>query len=96
MGVIGAMAFESAAGQMIAELKAENKRLRAALEPLVAACEADCCNDATEKDDMRCDDDEAVAATQEKHGPIKESALTFGMIRRGRAALATNPSGSER
>lgn len=70
-------------------IAAQNKveRLRAALESLVIACEADCCSDATERGEGRCDDDEAVAATQAEHGPVMESSLTFGMIRRGRAAL---------
>lgn len=59
----------------IAALRAENERLRGALEPLVAACVSDFGDDPT--------DDGAVGA-----GFDGDMALTFKMIRNARAALA--------
>lgn len=39
MGVIGAMAFEAAARDVIGELRAENKKLRAAVDKFLEVCD---------------------------------------------------------
>lgn len=76
------------------EVLDENKALRAALEELTTACEKDFCSDATEKDDMRCDDDEAVAAGMDGD-KIDNCAVTFGMIRRARRLLSAGQQQNE-
>lgn len=55
-----------------------------ALREIVEACEEDCGVPVPEDGD-----DDPVAATQDQHGPIKGSALTFGILRRARSALST-------
>jgi hypothetical protein len=56
---------------------------REIFEALVAACEKDCMNEHTEGPVSRDDDDASVAI-----GDMGESALTFGHIRRARAAIS--------
>lgn len=56
--------------------------MRRALEEITVACEDDC--GVPEPHDG---DDEPVAATKAEHGPITGRKLTFGILRRARAAL---------
>lgn len=70
----------------------ENKRLREALEPLVAACESEFTGPIT----ADAADDESVAMGRDADGTPSESPITFGMIRSARAALtpeSTNEQG---
>lgn len=65
------------------------ERMREALTELLDACEKDC-GVPTEIDE----DDEPVGAGQNDDGSIKPMALTFGMLRRARAALADQKGGA--
>lgn len=69
--------------QQIVAIQQERDRLACALNEITTACEEDC--GVPSADDG---DNEPVAATQAEHGPIKGSALTFGMLRRARRALS--------
>lgn len=62
------------------------QEMEKALREITTASEMDC--GVPTADDG---DDEPVAATQAQHGPIVGSALTFGMLRRARAALPPTP-----
>lgn len=67
--------------------------IREALEQLVSACEQVFCSDATEKPTAElepCSDDDAVMAGEDGD----DRRLTFGMIRRARAALSALPATS--
>jgi hypothetical protein len=68
----------------IYEAADEIERLRAVLRPLLEACENDFMCDVTEAGDTRDGDDEPVSFTLGGIG----CDLTFGHIRRARAALA--------
>jgi len=75
--------------------RAEIERLRAAIrsltdafEPLVAACEEDMAGPVCDD----CSDDESVAEGVDKDGYPTHASVTFGHIRRARAALASAPA----
>lgn len=61
-------------------LEAAASALYEALKALTEACEADFTSPETEEGPVSCGDDESV--------DYQESPITFGMIRRARAALA--------
>lgn len=64
------------------QLNLEIERLRVALYELLDASEKDC-GVPTEHDE----DDEPVGSTKAEGGPIQGTAMTFGILRRARAAL---------
>jgi len=71
--------------KVVSAAMVEISRLRIAhraLEEITTACEQDC-----GVPDENDEDDESAASTMKEHGPIKGSALTFGMLRRARNAL---------
>lgn len=66
----------------ILRLKAVNRKLAAALSALLEVSEKDC-GVPTEHDG----DDEPVGSMKDEDGSIKGTAMTFGILRRARAAL---------
>lgn len=68
--------------EIVVDLINERDEVEAALRELLEACEKDC--GVPSPDDG---DDEAVGAGKDGDGAIKPMALTFGMLRRARAAL---------
>lgn len=72
----------SAAMVEISRLRMEKGRCLHALAAITDACEADC-GVPTDQDG----DDESVGAGGDGKGGIEPMALTFGMLRRARAAL---------
>lgn len=77
-------------GSGVAHDRSRQLELTEALEAITAACEKDCTSEATEKGEMRLPDEDSVGG-----GTDGDMALTFGMIRRARAALE-GTTGSEK
>lgn len=78
------MSVSNEAFQVTLDAKnAEIKRLRAALSELTSACEVEFTGENTDDDD----DDEPVGGGLKEDSSPDPMIITFGMIRRARAAL---------
>jgi hypothetical protein len=75
----GAAAAIAELATRLLDAEARVKVLEKVLGPLAEACFDEYCSDDTEKGDHKCEDDEPVS--------FGKCPITFGMIRRARAAL---------